>query len=135
MECMKNPIAYLQVLDENDVASCARAAVRMEESLIAHRTRSVCHFRSRRYRRVMPEVSEAPFSKTIGELFDFDSPEWAKSIEEFASYRLDKELELFELLDFDAPGELVPAEDGDTELGQSTEDAGLDGLAYDVMEI
>lgn len=91
---------------------------------------------SRRYRRVMPEVSEAPFSKTIGELFNFDSPEWAKSIEEFASYGLDKELELFELLDFDAPGEVVvPAEDGNAELGQSTEDAGLDGLAYDVMEI
>ncbi|CDO73980.1 hypothetical protein BN946_scf185043.g29 [Trametes cinnabarina] len=50
---------------------------------------------------------DRPFSRTLVELFNFDSPLWIARIEVLASRGLDQELALYELLDLDAAGESV----------------------------
>ena len=41
----------------------------------------------------------------LTDLFDFSSSEWVERLQAVASRSLDKELEVYELLEFDAPGE------------------------------
>ncbi|KAI0332706.1 hypothetical protein GY45DRAFT_1395736 [Cubamyces sp. BRFM 1775] len=50
---------------------------------------------------------EQPFKKTIASLFNINSTHWVQHIAGFASLVLDEELELYELLDYDAAGEVV----------------------------
>ncbi|KAL7281650.1 hypothetical protein ACG7TL_004967 [Trametes sanguinea] len=73
-----------------------------------------------------------PFSIKICDLFDFESSDWLSTVADYAGYGLEDELELFELLDFDAAGEVVPEDEAaGVDLGDGGID--LDEVAYDVM--
>ncbi|KAI0831733.1 hypothetical protein BC628DRAFT_548101 [Trametes gibbosa] len=62
---------------------------------------------------------------SICDLFDFDNPVWIK-IEGFASLGLNQELELYEILDFDATGDDVDVAPN-SEITSSLTDDGLEG--------
>ncbi|CDO68226.1 hypothetical protein BN946_scf184913.g16 [Trametes cinnabarina] len=80
-----------------------------------------------------------PFVRKISELFDFSSPDWVRRVEGFASLGLDEELELYELLDFDAPGEETQT-DGSEVLNMDADsglalDVDLDDVAADIINL
>ncbi|RDX45031.1 hypothetical protein OH76DRAFT_1408475 [Lentinus brumalis] len=56
------------------------------------------------YAGAMPS-SRISYHVPIRDLFDFNSTSWIRRISKYASQGLDRELELYELLDFDAEGD------------------------------
>ncbi|CDO74573.1 hypothetical protein BN946_scf184771.g9 [Trametes cinnabarina] len=80
-----------------------------------------------------------PFVRKISELSDFSSPDWVRRVEGFASLGIDEELELYELLDFDAPGEETQT-DGSEVLNMDADsglalDVDLDDVAADIINL
>ncbi|KAI8972389.1 hypothetical protein BD414DRAFT_581295 [Trametes punicea] len=137
-ECMKQNIEKVQADDGIEGSQGVRSSVRSIESISEYlwtlnmqleKTRGYLNCRSET---LLVHLKHCPYQPSMVQTT------WLRRAESFASLGLEQELELYELLDFDAPGEADgsnsnPA-DMDSEHGLAL-DVELDDIAADIMNM